>query len=94
MRRSNRFSTGTPKLFTGWFAFVGLMMVVMVSLTATHLYLDTQDDIKYNCQPTGQQRMVNSMFHASDSAVSSLVVQDQFECDGGRIKWKTQYNNF
>lgn len=87
MRRSNG-------LFKGWFAFVGVMMVAMLLLTGTHLYLDAQDDIKYNCQPTGHQRMVNSMLHSSDSAMSTLVVQDQFKCDGGRIKWKTQYNNF
>lgn len=94
MRRSARFKAETPLRFKIWFYFIGLLMLIMVAGSATYMYYDHQDDLRYNCQPTGEQRLVNSMLHASDSALTTLVAQDKFLCDGGRVKWKTQYNNF
>lgn len=73
--------------------FAGIFSIMLL-FAVWQGYTDYQDDISRNCHPTGEQRMINSTIHASDSAFSALVVQDKWVCDGGAVKWKTPYNDF
>lgn len=78
---------GTPIWFKIFFIFLSAMIVVAVVEHVKSEYQDRQD----GCEPTGEQRMVNSVINAPDGAFSGLVVEDKFVCKNGRITWKPQY---
>lgn len=77
------------RLMTKGFIAIFILMIIFVCTSAV---LDHKDDQENGCTPTGKQRFTNSVVNASDSALSTVVVQDEWKCKDGRIKWKTPYN--
>ena len=71
-RKSSKFNLTHKLVF-------GIMAVLVVLAFIGQGYKAVQMD-KYNCKPTGQQRLANS--------VNGVVVEDQYKCDNGKIMWQ------
>lgn len=65
--------------------------IAFVFLVGFALYSEYKD-YKNGCEPTGEQRMVNSILNAPKGALSGLAVQDKFLCKDGSVKWKQKLN--
>lgn len=77
----------TPIWFKVFFFGIAFAIVIAIVNHVLVEYRDQQD----GCQPTGRQKMVNSVVNAPDGAFSGLVAVDEFVCNNGRITWKPQY---
>ena len=70
-----------------------LYVVVLVFIgAACNVGYDIYDSSSRGCTPSGEQRFVNSMIHAGDGAISTLVIEDKLVCKDGSLKWRVRYN--
>lgn len=74
-----------------WFKIFFTAIAIFCIIGIVNYAMTEYEDFKDGCQPTGEQRMVNSVINAPDGAFSGLVAEDKFVCKGGRITWKAQY---
>lgn len=73
--------------------FIYVLFAIGAIFVTVSKILDLQDDKENHCEPTGKQRWTNSMVHSSDNALSTIIVQDEWKCKNGKIKWKTPYGS-
>lgn len=67
-----------------------LIILIIIGVVIGGLY-DLYDTASRGCKPNGEQRFVNSMVHAGDGAISTLVIEDKLVCKDGSFKWRAQY---
>lgn len=77
-----------PKRNNLFFVIVACMIIFSVFAIIYDVY-DTQ---VRGCKPTGEQRLVNSIIHASSDAISTLVVQEKLVCKDNSVKWREVYH--
>lgn len=73
------------------FKIIFTCVVIICILSIANYAMTEYQDFKDGCQPTGDQRMVNSVINAPEGSFSGLVAEDKFVCKDGRITWKAKY---
>lgn len=75
-----------------WFKVFFFVLAFVMVLGAVNYGLTEYKDYQDGCEPTGEQRMVNSVINAPEGALTGLMVEDKFVCKTGRVTWKAQYH--
>lgn len=70
-----------------YWVFAGLVVVAVIA----HIFVESKIQ-ELGCKPSGETRLTNSMLHGSDSALTTLVYQEQWKCRDGSVIWRTPLN--
>lgn len=71
--------------------YIKPLIIFIVIIAVVSVGYDLYDTASRGCKPSGEQRFVNSMVHAGDGAISTLVIEDKLVCKDGSFKWRAQY---